>query len=76
MTSNINDTRVLLLDDSTQFGSIDKDQILQTREVTVIAQSLRGCFHNITRKSQGKSVTSYLLMNINDLGALVVSSRV
>ena len=29
-----------------------------------------------SRKSQGKSVSSYLLMNINDLGAMAVSSRV
>ena len=28
----------------------------------------------VARKSQGKSVTSYLLMNINDLGAMAVSS--
>ena len=29
---------------------------------------------NIARKSQGKSVTSYLLMNINVMGAMAVSS--
>ena len=30
---------------------------------------------NIARKSQVKSMTSYLLMNINDLGAMAVSLR-
>ena len=32
--------------------------------------------YNIARKSQGRSVSSYHLMNINDLGAMIVSSVV
>ena len=32
--------------------------------------------YNIARESQGKSVSLYFLMNINDLGAMAVSSRV
>ena len=36
---------------------------------------MRNIVDNV-RKCQGNSVTSYLLMNINDLGAVAVSSVV
>ena len=39
---------------------------------------LRLCFHFIKycKEIPGKSMSSYLLMNINDLGAMAVSSQV
>ena len=37
---------------------------------------MRNIVLDIVRKCQGKSVTSYLLMNINDFGAMAVSSVV
>ena len=63
----------------TSYFPININELIGSREflslrylIFIEASSLQ----NIARKHQGKSVTSYFLMNSNDLGAIALSSLV